>query len=556
MTAKKGVEPTPILNALHSIQEKEGKLTKASLEEIAKAHNMPIANIFDAVTFYHYFKLDDDSEKKSAICKGPVCSLPGIKGQDLADMRSISCPGLCDSPVPIFADGEFRGTKGVDQVFELPHDTGSKGVIFRDSRKRKGWILDEYIKFGGYGQLQSLINDQNPEKALGVLKESGLLGRGGAGFQLALKWGAVRNAEGSEKYIVCNADEGEPGTLKDRPMLHLEPHLLLEAMAIAGFIVGASHGIIYLRYEYPLAQNILNKAIEAAEDANILGNNINNTDYSFYLSVSRGSGAYICGEETSLLNSLEGKRPWPRERPPFPTTSGLWGKPTAVNNVETLSVVPRILENGAKWFQSVGLGEGNFGSKLYSVSGDVNRPGNFELPLGVTVRELILNHAGGVVGGGKVKAFTLGGISGGMLSGDFLDLTLDFKKPQEYDTFLGSGALVVLGEDSCVVDFARSCAVFFEDESCGKCYPCRIGAVRMRELMDGISGDSSLIPDTLDHIKEIGDVMTTASACGLGQSAPKVLQGMVKYFSEELDFHITKRVCPTNVCGFDANNTS
>jgi NADH:ubiquinone oxidoreductase subunit F (NADH-binding) len=397
-----------------------------------------------------------------------------------------------------------------------------------------------------------LINDKNPEKALGVLKESGLLGRGGAGFPLALKWGAVRSEEGSDKYVVCNADEGEPGTLKDRPILHLEPHILLEAMAIAGFIVGASHGIIYLRYEYPLAQNILNKAIEAAEKANILGANINDTDYSFYISVTRGSGAYICGEETSLLNSLEGKRPWPRERPPFPTTSGLWGKPTAVNNVETLSVVPRILENGAKWFQSVGLGEGNYGSKLYSVSGDVNRPGNFELPLGVTVRELILTHAGGVVGGGKVKAFTLGGISGGILSGDFIDLKLDFKGPQELDTFLGSGAIVVLGEDSCIVDFARSCAVFFEEESCGKCYPCRIGAVRMRELMDGISGNSPLIPDTLSQIKEIGDVMATASACGLGQSAPKVLQGMVKYFVEELDEHILKRICPTDVCEFKA----
>lgn len=407
--------------------------------------------------------------------------------------------------------------------------------------------LESYWRKGGYEALLSLVQNGRGAQALEILQASGLCGRGGAAFPLAVKWRAVLEARETPKYVVCNADEGEPGTFKDRPILHLQPHLLLEGMAMAGYIVGASVGIIYLRYEYPQALEELSRAVREAEREGLLGGNIGGSSFIFRIHLRRGAGSYVCGEESALLNSLEGRRPWPRERPPYPTTSGLWGKPTVVNNVETLCSVPLIFRKGAAWYRSLGRG-GNAGTKIYSVSGKVRRPGNFELPLGVSARELIMNCAGGPPGDRTLKAFTLGGISGGLLAREHLDLALDYRAPEQYGASLGSGGVIVLDDQCCVVDFARSCMLFYEAESCGKCSPCRVGTVRLRELLDGATGRGALPQDARQEMEQIGSAMGATSACGLGQSAPLVVAGMCRFFADELAEHLEKRKCPTGVC--------
>jgi NADH:ubiquinone oxidoreductase subunit F (NADH-binding) len=349
------------------------------------------------------------------------------------------------------------------------------------------------------------------------------------------------------KYLICNADEGEPGTFKDRPLLHLTPHLLLEAMTIGGYLIGAETGIIYLRYEYPEGQKVLTKAIAEAEEAGLLGSSIAGTDFNFRVHVIRGAGSYVCGEETVLLNSLEGRVPWPRERPPYPTASGLWGKPTVINNVETLCQVPGILEKGAEWFRSLGR-EQNVGTKIYSVSGKVRRPGNYELPLGITARELLMGYAGGPPDGRTVKAFTLGGISGGLLRGDMLDLPLDYTAPAQYGASLGSGGVIMLDDSCCIVDFVRSCILFYESESCGKCFPCRIGTTRLREQLDGLTGRGVPLGRTREQIDELGSAMLSGSACGLGQTVPQVVRGMLSLFPDEFLEHMNERCCRVGAC--------
>lgn len=536
-----------VLPALHQAQEKEGYLSRGTLETLAASLRVPIADLYSAATFYHYFTVGEQNSIRRAVCRGPVCSLPGIAQQNDQDLTSVSCPGLCDQPRAEYDSGRFYSTASLGEGFRPPAAVSGEQVIFRHTRTPTPEGLDTYRGSGGYEQLLKLIQTDGALKALELLETSRLTGRGGAGFPLASKWMAVREAPATPKYIICNADEGEPGTFKDRPILHLRPHLLLESMAIAAYIVGASAGIIYLRYEYPQALEILSKASEGAEKAGLLGSNVSGSGFNFHVYVRRGAGSYVCGEESALLNSLEGRRPWPRERPPFPTVHGLWEKPTVINNVETLACVPPILERGSDWFRSLGRGK-NAGTKIYSLSGKVQRPGNYELPLGITARELIFNYGGGPPSGHKIKAFTLGGISGGLLGPELLDLPLDYQSPRQHGAFLGSGGVILLDDSCCVVDFVRSCMVFYESESCGKCYPCRIGTVRLRELLDGLTGRASLTEGARTKIEEIGQTMTNTSACGLGQSAPLAVTGMFKFFAAEVNEHLEGRRCPAGAC--------
>lgn len=400
---------------------------------------------------------------------------------------------------------------------------------------------------GGYLQYLNLVSQGDGADALSQIEASGLCGRGGAAFPLAAKLRAVRSQTQQPKYVVCNADEGEPATFKDRVLLHLEPHLLLEGMMICGYLVGASKGIIYLRYEYPDALRELAAAIDESRKASLLGNDPGGDRFGFEVEIVRGAGSYVCGEETALLNSLEGKMPWPRERPPFPTEKGLFGRPTLLNNVETFCCLPPLLNGGAGWFRNLGRGEST-GTKIYSLSGKVSRPGNYELPLGISARELIVDIAGGTPSGELPKAFTLGGISGGLLGRELLDLSLDFQAPQQEGFSLGSGGSVVLDDRCCVVDFVRSCLLFFEAESCGKCFPCRIGTVRLREFLDGLTGRSRLYSNAELQAQEIGEVMATVSACGLGRGVPLLINGMIRYFEEEFKEHLHGRICRTKVC--------
>jgi NADH:ubiquinone oxidoreductase subunit F (NADH-binding)/NADH:ubiquinone oxidoreductase subunit E len=532
-----------LLTKLHALQEREGSLTRKGLQELAKQESLSVSELFGFVRFFHYFHLEEDSSHCDAICNGPVCALSGLMPDDKKAGASIPCPGLCDQAPAEQHDGRFRSREKGQGGYTLPCTVSREEVLFRYARLPNPQRIQSYQSLGGYQQLARLLAKKQTEEVLNKIEASGLCGRGGAAFPVAAKLKAVRAQAQTPKYVVCNADEGEPATFKDRTILHLEPHLLLEGMAICGHLIGASLGIIYLRYEYPDAVRELHQALDEARESGFLGG----PQSGFDVIVVRGAGSYVCGEETALLNSLEGRMPWPRERPPFPTENGLFGKPTAVSNVETIACIPPLLERGPDWFLSLGRG-GNAGTKIYSVSGSVMQPGNYELPLGVTARELIMENAGGPTGKGPLKAFTLGGISGGLVGSELLDLPLDYTAAHKEGFFLGSGGVVVLDERCCVVDFVRTCLLFYESESCGKCYPCRIGTIRLREFFDGLTGRGTVSAEVEMEANEIREVMAGTSACGLGTSVPLLLDGLYRFFPEEVDAHLGKGHCPVGVC--------
>ncbi|MEO6711030.1 MAG: NADH-ubiquinone oxidoreductase-F iron-sulfur binding region domain-containing protein, partial [Planctomycetota bacterium] len=365
-----------------------------------------------------------------------------------------------------------------------------------------------------------------------LIDKSGLAGRGGAGFPTARKWRAVRAAEGNPKTIVCNADEGEPGCFKDRALMDHDPHALIEGMLLAGFATGAERGFIYLRYEYPDTQAILERALSEARDANLSGQRILGSSFSFDLYIRRGAGAYICGEETSLLNSLEGKHPFPRNRPPYPVTHGFEDKPTAVNNVETLVSVPPIVAGGPEWYAGLGR-SGHKGTKIISLSGDVQRPGNYEVPLGFPLQELLFDWAGGPPPGRTFQAVTMAGLSGGFLAGGDLDVTLDEPCLRAKKSFLGAGGVMVFDDSRDMVEVARQAMAFFAHESCGKCFPCRIGTQRLVERLSGEAGPRDLAA-WQDEVHDIGQTMMATSACGLGTAAPAITESLLRYFPGEV----------------------
>ena len=532
-------------------------MSEETLNGLANSLKISAAYIHQAASFYHYSNLGKDHILREGTCGGPACCLPGVGVGRGTPGEGIACPGLCDQAPAALSGGVFRGTAADPFLLPPPpaaNVDGVEEVLFRDIRTPGLRNLDVYRASGGYAELQRLVEQDAAADALETLRSSGLLGRGGAGFPLAAKWQAVRETPGDRKYVVCNADEGEPGTFKDRPLLHLNPHLLIESMAIAAHIVGATAGVIYLRYEYPEAYDVLNAAIAEAEAAGLIGDGAigdagaQGGAFTFDLQVARGLGSYVCGEETSLLNSLEGLVPWPRERPPFPTQKGLWGLPTVINNVETFCSVPAILDRGADWYRALGRDE-SAGTKLYSVSGRVAIPGPYELPLGATARELIEGAGGGALPGRSIKGYTIGGISGGLLAAEHLDMPLDYAAPRQHGFALGSGGVVVFDDACCVVDLVRTCMLFYEAESCGKCFPCRVGTVRLRERLDALTGRSDPSPNMMDEFNEIGAAMSANSACGLGQAAPLVLHGLVRFFGEELEAH-RQGVCPAGVCHF------
>jgi NADH:ubiquinone oxidoreductase subunit F (NADH-binding) len=377
-----------------------------------------------------------------------------------------------------------------------------------------------------------------PEDLLAVIDDSGLAGRGGAGFPTGRKWRAVREAPGGPKTVVCNADEGEPGCFKDRALMDHDPHAVIEGMVLAGVATGATRGFLYLRYEYPETEDVLERALGEARAAGLLGDDVLGSGVRFDLHLRRGAGAYICGEETSLLNSLEGKHPFPRNRPPYPVTHGYEGTPTAVNNIETLASVPPIVARGADWYRGLGRGE-LAGTKVISLSGDVVRPGNYEVPMGLPLSEL-LAHAGGTPGGRDVQAVTMAGLSGGFLAGEDLDVTLDEPSIRSKGSFLGAGGIMVFDERRDMVEVARWAMDFFAHESCGKCFPCRIGTRRLTERLAGAAGPDDLTL-WLDELADLGHTMKQTSACGLGQAAPLITESLVRYFPERVRGHVEAR---------------
>ena len=426
-----------------------------------------------------------------------------------------------------------------------------KGTLPAENRvvlKNVGLIdpenIEAYIANDGY-QALGLTLEMSPEEVIGVIKDSGLQGRGGAGFPTGLKWSFVNKTKSDKKYVICNADESEPGTFKDRVVLEGDPHAIIEAMLIAAYAVGANEGYVYIRGEYQLALDRMEIAIKQAREFGILGEGIFGSNLNFDLHVHAGAGAYICGEETALIESIEGKRGEPRSRPPYPTTHGLWGKPTLVNNVETLANIPAIIRNGAAWYRTLGT-PSSPGTKVYTILGNVNVTGLIEVPMGITLREVISIYAKGMKNG-TFKMAQTGGSSGSIIPASLQDTPMDFESFNKAGVSLGSGALLICNEEVCIVDLAKVLLNFFRVESCGKCNPCRIGTQRSYEILTNISEGSGSLQDLKD-LRSLSNQLFEMSSCGLGQTAGAPLKDILTNFNAEVEAHIRLNVCPTGVC--------
>lgn len=539
-------QEAPLLPLLHRLHERDGYLSESALRAVSKGLRIPIADLFGTITFYHHFAREAGGYAAPRVCTGPICCLKGAHAlvESLDGATGMPCSGRCDEPIPVIrGDRTLVGTTPDDlSIRETPVPPDKQGdheeCVFAHIRDADRKALDGYRRTGGYAALEKAVTSMSPEDVIALVDESGLAGRGGAGFPTGRKWRAVADAEGGPKTVVCNADEGEPGCFKDRALMDHDPHAVLEGMALACYATGSPRAFLYLRYEYPETEHLLAGAIAEAEEAGILGADAFGTGTEIRIHLRRGAGAYICGEETSLLNSLEGGHPFPRNRPPYPVTHGYEGTPTAVNNVETLASVPPIVVHGADWYRALGLGD-HAGTKVISLSGDVARPGNYEVPIGLPLATLIEEWAGGVPGGRSVQAVTMAGLSGGFLAGDDLDVTLDEPSIRAKGSFLGAGGIMVFDDSRDMVEISHMAMEFFAEESCGKCFPCRIGTQRLTERLAGDAGPNDLSA-WLDEVNDLNKTMKETSACGLGQAAPLITASLLKYFPDAVQAHVAR----------------
>lgn len=532
------------------------------------------------------------------ICGGTGCKSAGSKEVQLAFSRAIEAKGLSDEVmvvetgchgfcehgplVIVYPEGTFYCQVKAEDVEEIVESHLFKGriverLLYHEPlthesipnyseinfyKKQHRLVLEncgainpeqieEYIAVGGYEALAKAVTTMSPEDVIEEIKKSGLRGRGGDGFPTGMKWQFAKASVSDKKYVICNADEGDPGAFMDRSVLEGDPHKILEGMAVCGYAIGADEGYIYVRAEYPLAIKRLRIAIEQAEAMGLLGENIFGSGFSFKLHIKEGAGAFVCGEETALMASIEGKRGMPRPRPPFPAVAGLWGKPTNINNVETFGNVAAIITNGADWYAGFGT-EKSKGTKVFALTGKINNTGLAEVPMGITMREIIYDIGGGINGGKKFKAVQIGGPSGGCLPESMLDLSIDYDSLTAAGAMMGSGGLVVMDEDTCMVDVAKFFLNFTQSESCGKCTPCREGTKRMLEVLtritegQGREGDIELLEELARNIKE-------TALCGLGQTAPNPVLSTLKYFRHEYEAHIKEKRCPAGACEKLAN---
>ena len=436
--------------------------------------------------------------------------------------------------------------QGAPAPKEPPFFARQKKVVLSNCGAIDPEEIEEYIAAGGYEALGRVLTEMSQDEVIEEIKRSGLRGRGGAGFPTGVKWELVRKAPGSEKYVICNADEGDPGAFMDRAILEGDPHAVLEGMAIAAYAVGAKRGYIYVRAEYPLAIQRLKRAISQAREYGLLGDDIFESGFSFDVELRMGAGAFVCGEETALIASIEGRRGEPRPRPPYPAQSGLWGKPTLINNVETFANVRHIVQNGAEWFSAIGT-ETSKGTKVFALAGQVKNTGLVEVPMGITLRELIFEVGGGVPEGRKFKAVQIGGPSGGCLPEELLDVPVDYESLREHGAIMGSGGVIVLDDSACMVNVAKFFLQFTADESCGKCPPCRVGTQMMLEILNRITEGRGTEED-LERLEELAQLVKSASLCGLGQTAPNPVLSTLRYFRDEYLAHIREGACPAGVC--------
>ena len=439
----------------------------------------------------------------------------------------------------------------VDRLDELNFYKKQKRIALKNCGVINPECIDEYIAFDGYKALEKVLTSMSQDDVINEVLESGLRGRGGAGFPTGKKWMFTKMAKGDQKYVVCNADEGDPGAFMDRSILEGDPHCVIEAMMIAGYAIGANKGYIYVRAEYPIAVHRFQKAIDQAREYGILGNNIWGTDFSFDLEIRLGAGAFVCGEETALLESIEGRRGQPRLKPPFPANAGLWQKPTLINNVETYANITQIILNGAKWYSSIGT-ETSKGTKVFALGGNVVNIGLVEVPMGTTLREIVFDIGGGIPNGHGFKAAQTGGPSGGCIPAEYLDTPIDYESLGAIGSMMGSGGLIVMDDTKCMVNLAKFYLGFTVDESCGKCNPCRIGTKRMLEMLTRITEGKGEEGD-IEKLERLAVSIKKTSVCGLGQTAPNPVLSTIKYFRNEYEAHIKDKKCPAGECKALAN---
>ncbi len=437
-----------------------------------------------------------------------------------------------------------------DGIVKSLNDTGfykkQKRVALRNCGVIDPEKIEEYVAYDGYAALGKVLTEMTPDDVVKEILDSGLRGRGGGGFPTGIKWKLCKASESSQKYVCCNADEGDPGAFMDRSVLEGDPHVLIEAMAIAGYAIGADKGYVYVRAEYPIAVKRLQIALDQAKESGVMGENIFGTGFNFDLEIKLGAGAFVCGEETALMTSIEGNRGEPRPRPPFPAVKGLFGKPTILNNVETYANIPQIILNGAEWFASMGT-EKSKGTKVFALGGKINNTGLVEIPMGTTLREIVEDIGGGIPNGKKFKAAQTGGPSGGCIPASLIDTPIDYDNLIAIGSMMGSGGLIVMDEETCMVDIARFFLDFTVDESCGKCTPCRVGTKRLLELLEKITSGNGK-PSDIDDIEELAAFIKDNSLCGLGQTAPNPVLSTLRYFRHEYEAHINEKRCPAGVC--------
>jgi formate dehydrogenase beta subunit len=554
-----------IFYELRAIQLRCGYLPKAELEALSQRTQTPLYQLHSVASFYPHFHLASPAAAEIHVCADMSCRLNGAcelraellrrfanaRPQDV-QLKDVSCLGRCDRAAAVAINDVIFDDVSADQVEQLARRAarGEQLHAGHPQTTRVACASDPYGNGEKYGALRNLLASRDSDGVLATLKEAELRGMGGAGFPTWMKWDLVRKQLDSVKYIVCNADESEPGTIKDRFVLSHLPHLVVEGMIIAGLVTGAKKGMLYIRHEYLLQEEIFGEEIRRCVKAGVLGKQILGSDFDFDLEVFVSPGGYICGEESALLEAIEGHRAEPRNKPPFPGQAGLWQKPTVINNVETFANVPQILARGVDWYKSAGA-NGSRGLKFVGVSGHVSQPGVYEVPLGIGMRDVIFGNAGGIRGGRQLKAFAPSGPSSGYLPASMVDVRLDFKALADAGSMLGSGAIVVCDDSTCMLDMALTAVKFYRNESCGKCVPCRMGSQKMVDLLTrwthGHLSESAYRGD-LALIDELSQAMNLTSICGLGQIAPAPIQSVLKHFRDEIDAHVLQGQCPSGIC--------
>ncbi len=518
----------------------EAEVAKTGLDEEVKVvptgcfglcERGPVVIVYPEGTFYSHVKESDVAEiVEEHLLKGRIVDRLVYKDVAEEDKSEIK-DGFDPSRVSLSDTNFYKSQKRVA--------LRNCGVINPES-------IDEYIAMDGYAALGKVLTEMTPEDVIKIVSDSGLRGRGGGGFPTGRKWSFTAANQADQKYVVCNADEGDPGAFMDRSVLEGDPHCIVEAMTICGYATGATEGYIYVRAEYPIAVKRLRIAIDQAKEYGLLGENIFDSGFSFNLHIRLGAGAFVCGEETALMTSIEGNRGEPRPRPPYPAVKGLFGKPTTENNVETFANIPQIILKGAEWFASMGT-EKSKGTKVFALGGKITNTGLVEIPMGTTLRKVIEEIGGGVPNGKKFKAAQTGGPSGGCIPASLIDTEIDYDNLTAIGCMMGSGGLIVMDEDNCMVDIAKFFLDFTVDESCGKCTPCRIGTMRMKELLEKITSGNGTVED-IDKLEDLARYVKENSLCGLGQTAPNPVLATLKFFREEYMAHVVEHRCPAGVC--------